>query len=270
MFLTKLKYYCLILLLIILFTSCSEYQKVLKSNDLEFKFEKAIEYYEEGEYHRARTLLEDLRSYYRGTEKAEKINYYNAYCHYGTGELTLAAYLFREFSMTFPNSTRREEAEYMAAYCYYLLSPPISLDQVFTKRAIQELQLFLERYSKSERRDTVNIFIDELQEKLELKAYNNAYLYYKISSYRAAVTALNNVLIDYPDTVYREEILFYILKSNYEYAENSVLDKQEERYKDVIQAYYNFVDNFPESSKIREAERIYNNSTKFIKENYGL
>lgn len=254
----------------LLIVGCSEYQKLLKSDDTELKLEKAIEYYEEGEYHRARTLLSDIRSYYRGTENAEKINFYNAYCHYGVGELSLAAYFFREFAMTFPSSKYREEAEYMAAYCYYLLSPSESLEQVFTKRGIDELQLFLERYPETTKRDTVNEFIDNLQRKLERKAFNNAHLYYHTGSYRAAVTALNNVLIDYPDTAYREDVMYYIVKANYEYAKNSVFEKQLARYKDVVESYLNFVDVFPESDYIRELERIYNNAINFIQENNGL
>ncbi len=250
--------------------SCSEYQRLLKSDDAELKLEKAIEYYEEEDYFRAQTLLSDVRSYFRGTEKAEKINYYNAYCHYGMGELALAAYFFKEFARTFPNSIHREDAEFMAAYCYYLLSPEPSLEQTYTKQGKQELQLFLDRYPNSEKRDTVNVLINNLQKKLEYKAYKNAKLYYKIGSYRAAVVALNNVLIDYPDTDYREEILFYVIKSKYNYATNSIYERKYERFGETVNAYYEFLDNYPESPNIREAERIYDNSIKFIKEYEGL
>ncbi len=270
MFSKHLKYWIITVLLISSAVSCGEYSKILKSDNLELKLEKAIEYYEAGDYHKAQTLLADLRTYYRGTREAEKINYYNAYCHYGNGELYLAAYFFKEFAMTFPASIYREEAEYMSAYCYYLLSPPTSLEQTFTQRAISELQLFIERYPKSDRRDTANYYIDNLQRKLEKKAFDNAYLYYKIGSYRAAVTALNNVLIDYPDTAFREEIMYYIVKANYEFAANSVFARQKERYQLVVDAYYNFVDVFPESENIREAERLYQNSIKFIQQNNGL
>lgn len=273
MILTNKKYsliFYFLLMSAFIIGGCSEYQKILKSDDTELKLQKAIEYYEAGDYFRAQNLLSDIRSYYRGTDKAEKINFYNAYCHYGTGQLSLAAYFFREFAMTFPASKYREEAEFMAAYCYYQLSPSESLEQVFTKRAIDELQLFIERYPESPRRDTANTYINNLQQKLELKAFNNARLYYRIGSYRAAVTALNNVLIDYPDTAYREEILYYIVKSYYDFAVNSVRDRQLERFRDVVNAYYNFVDYFAESDKIRELERIYNDAINFIQENNGL
>lgn len=270
MFSKTYKYWLFACVVCYLLVSCSDYQKLLKSNDTELKLEKAIEFYEAGNYFKAQTLLTDLRSYYRGTEKAEQINYYNAYCHYGTGELSMAAYFFKEFANTFPNSQYREEAEYMASYCYYLLSPQTSLDQTFTKRAISELELFIERFPYSEKRDTVNLYIDNLQRKLEKKAFDNAYLYYKTGSYRAAVSALKNVIIDYPDTAYKEDILFYIIKANFDFASNSVHAKQAERFREVIDAYYEFVDYYPNSNNIKEAERIYNYSIKFISENNGL
>lgn len=270
MFLKALKYCISFLIIMLLSLSCSEYQRLLKSDDAEKKLEKAIEYYENGDYFRAQTLLSDVRSFYRGTEKAEKINYYNAYCHYGMGELALAAYFFKEFGRTFPNSKYREDAEYMSAYCYYLLSPQPSLEQTYTKQGMQELQLFLDRFPNSDRRDTINVLINDLQKKLEYKAFKNAKLYYQIGSYRAAVVALNNVLRDYPDTDFREEILFYIVKAKYNFAANSVHARKYERFGETINSYYEFLDNFPESPNIREAERIYDNSIKFIKENEGL
>lgn len=265
-----IKYLSVFILLSFFSVACSEYQRLLKSDDAELKLEKAIEYYEDGDYFRAQTLLSDIRSYYRGTEKAELLNYYNAYCHYGMGELALAAYFFKDFARQFPNSDKREEAEFMSAYCLYLLSPQPSLEQTYTKEGIKELQLFIDRYPKSEKRDSANVLIDNLQQRLELKAFKNAKLYYKIGSYRAAVVALNNVLIDYPDTDYREQILFYIVKSKYNFAGNSVIQMQYDRYKKTIDAYYEFVDLFSESEKIREAEKIYENSIKFIKEYEGL
>jgi outer membrane protein assembly factor BamD len=270
MFFKPVKYWMIILLLSVFAISCGEYSKILKSDNIELKLEKAIEYYEAEDYYKAQTLLSDLRTYYKGTDQAEKINYYNAYCHYGNGELYLAAYFFKEFAMTFPSSIYKEEAEYMSSYCYYLLSPPTSLEQTYTHRAISEMQLFIERYPESDKRDTVNYYIDNLQRKLEKKAFDIAYLYYKIGSFRAAVTALNNALIDYPDTHFREEIMFYIIKANYDYAANSVFARQAERYKLVVDSYHDFVDMYPESEKIKEAEKLYENSLKFIQENDGL
>ncbi|MDD4215780.1 MAG: outer membrane protein assembly factor BamD [Bacteroidales bacterium] len=257
-------YYLVFALIILVTTSCSEYQKLVKSSNYELKFEKAVEYYENEDYYKSQSLLEELRSIYRGTDKAEKISYYQAYCSYGLGEFSLAAYLFKDFARLYPSSEHTEEVEYLAAYCYYLISPEPSIEQTYTKAAIQEFQIFLEKYPNSEKRTEANELVDKLQYKLETKAFNNAYLFFNIGDYKAAITSLKLVLTDFPDTDYREEILFTVIKSSFLLAENSVEAKKKERYKHTIDAYFTFVDNFPKSDKIKEAERFYNNSLKII------
>lgn len=264
MFKNKKIYYIVFVLILVVSTSCSEYQKLIKSSDYELKFEKAVEYYENEDYYKSQSLLEELRSIYRGTDKAEKINYYQAYCSYGLGELSLAAYLFKDFARQYPSNEHVEEVEYLAAYCYYLISPEPSLEQTYTKAAIQEMQIFIEKYPESEKRAEAQELIDKLQYKLETKAFNNAYLFFNIGDYKAAITSMKLVLSDFPDTEYREEILFTIVKSSFLLAENSVESKKKERYKNTINAYLSFIDNFPESKKQKEAERYYNNSIKFI------
>lgn len=270
MFKTKLKYCLLLVPVIVLTASCSDYSKLMKSSDYELKYTKAVEYYEAEDYYRSQSLLEDLRGIYRGTDKAEKITYYNAYCSYGLGELSLAAYLLKDFARMYPASEHIEEVEYLAAYCYYQISPESSLEQTYTIAAISELQLFVEKYPTSKKRIEAEDLIDKLQLKLETKAYNNAMLFYTIMDYKAAATALKNVLKDFPDTKFREDIMFTIVKSSFLLAENSIYSKQFERYKTTIDEYYAFVDKFPESKKVKEAEKIFTNSLKFIENKNGL
>ena len=109
------------LLILLLFASCSKYQKILKSTDLNFKFDKAVMYYEKDDYNRALPLFEELSTAFRGSAKAEEVNYYYAYCHYSLGEYLMAAYLFETYAQTYPNGKHTEECQYMSAYCYYLL-----------------------------------------------------------------------------------------------------------------------------------------------------
>ena len=264
-----------------LICSCNGYKKLMKSSDYEKKYEKGLMYYERGEntrnrkqagkdYSRAQSIFEELRTIFRGTEKAENVAYYYAKSTFEVDEYTLASYLFKDFVRQFPLSSRKEVALFYSAYCYYLLSPEIALDQSDTEIAIQELQYYIEKYPKSDKRAEVEKYIDELQNKLEQKAFNNAMLYFTISDYKAAIVALKNVTIDFPDTKHREEILFTIVKSSFLLAENSISSKQKERYKNTIDSYYIFIDNYPNSKKIKEAEKYYNNSLKFLESKNGL
>ena len=60
------------ILLAVMATSCGEYQEVLKSKDLDFKFGKAVEYYEAGEYNKAYPIFDELITLYRGTERRKR------------------------------------------------------------------------------------------------------------------------------------------------------------------------------------------------------
>ncbi|MFA6923156.1 MAG: outer membrane protein assembly factor BamD [Bacteroidales bacterium] len=268
---SKFRYILFISSFIIFFTSCSKYNKLLKGNDNEKKFEAAEKYYKQEDFYKAQQLLEDLLTYFRGTEKAEKVYYYYAYCYYGQQDYVMASYHFKNFAMTFPQSSKAEECLFMSAYCYYFDSPIYSLDQTNTYKAINELQLFVNKYPKSSKVEECNRIIDELRHKLELKAFEIAKLYLKTEEYKAAIVAFDNVIKDFPDTKFREEIIFLTLKANYFYAKNSIENKKQERLKLTVAAYKQYTSKYPQGIYIKEVEAIYQNVLKEIKnKNYNI
>jgi outer membrane protein assembly factor BamD len=220
--------------------SCSEYSELLKSTDYDVKFEAAKEYYEEKEYFKAETLLKELLTVYKGTKKAEQIYYYYAYCQFGLNDYDFAAFHFKNFVKNFSKSERTEEMHYMIPVCYSKLSPDPSLDQSHTQKAIEEFQLFLDKYPNSERKEEANKEIDLLRDKLEVKAFELAYLYYKVEDYKAAIIALKNVVKEYPDVGKAEEIRFYIVESSYLLAKMSVESKKVERYRNTLEEINTF------------------------------
>jgi len=244
--------------------SCSKYQQVLKSTDLDYKYKMAMQYYNDGEFYKAFPLLEELLALYKGTGKAEKVFYYYAYCNYNLEDYIFASFYFKNFTKTYPNSKHAEECQFMNAYCYYLTSPEYSLDQTNTYKAINELQLFVNMYSQSFRIAECNELIDKLRFKLEMKFYNNAKLYYNIRDYKAAIVAFENLQKDYPDTQFNEDAMFYILKSNYLLAINSIEEKKEERLQSTIKAYQTFYNGNPDGKFAKEIKSIYGNSMKRI------
>ncbi len=250
--------FSLVLVLLIGFASCkSEYQKTLKGNDLPKKYELAKKYYNDKDYFRALTLLEELVNVYRGSEEAETIYYYYAYCHYGLKDLITARFHFKNFAETYPRSKYAEECRYMTAYCYYLDSPDYTLDQDNTYKAIESLQLFINMYPKSERVNECNLLIDRLRDKLETKSYQNAKLYFNIGDYKSAIFAFRNSWSDFPDSKYREEMEFLTVKSSYLYAKLSIESKKSERFLETIDYYQNFVDSYGSSKYLKEAQNIY-------------
>jgi len=251
--------------LLIAFSSCSKFTKIQKSTDMEAKYQAAVKYYEKKRYYQALQLFEELITVFRGTAKAEDTYYYYCQCYFETAEYNVAAYHYNNFNQTFPNSPRAEEALFKNAYCYYLDSPTTSLDQKNTLDAIRQFQLFINRYPQSEKVQTSNELIDELRFKLETKDFNNAKLYFKTQNYKAAVYAFQNVIKEYPSTIYKEESLYYIVRASYNYAGQSVVSKQPERYKLTIENYYKLIDTFPEGKYLKDAEKYLIDSQSKIK-----
>ena len=245
-----------ILAILLTFAGCSKYQRVLKGNDFDKKYEVAKLYYDKGKYQKAFPLFEELITVFRGTSRAEDVYYFYAYCNYHLGDFMLAGYHFDNFVRTFPRSIRAEDAQFMNAKCYFLDSPEPSLDQTSTYKAIDELQLFINKYPESPKVDECNTLIDRLRFKLETKAYNGAKLYYRLGEYKAAIFALRNTLEDFPDTRFREELSFMILRSAYLLADNSVETKKIERFEQAIRECDEFVERYPRSKDLSDAEKI--------------
>ena len=254
-----------ILLTCVSIGSCKQsYQKVLKSNDLDYKYEMAKKYYNKKDYYKALPLFEELMNIYKGTKNIEKIYYYFAYCYYGQGEYLMAAYHFKNLANTYPNGEYNEECNYMYAYTQYVLSPTPSLDQTYTHKAIEAFQLFINLYPTSDKVAKCNDYIDKMRSNLIQKGFNNAKLYYELGYYRAANISFDLLLKDYPDLDNKEAAYFYKLKSNYYFAINSVEEKQEERLNNTLDAYKEFVARFPESKLNKEAKNIFNSSDKLL------
>ena len=256
----------------VLLSSCSNYNKIVKSTDYEFKYKKAIEYYEDGEYVRAGTLFQELVNIYRGTSRADKIYYYYAKSMLGQKDYLMAGHYFKTLINEFPTSEYVEESQFMTGYCAYLLSPKPRLDQSVTQESIDALQLYINLYPFNERVDEANRLIDELQDKLVYKAYLSAKLYYDFSNYKAAVIALSNCLNKYPDGQYREDLMFMLLKSKYLLAVGSVSDKKETRLSSALDEYFTFVDEYPESKHKKEALKFHDTTSRLLnyKEEFNI
>jgi len=256
-------------IIIILFTtSCkSKFEKLRASNNLQMKYQEAVKYYEKGKYSKAQTLFSDLIIKYRGTADAEDLYYFTAYTSYRLKDFTSARYHFKQFAVIFPNSARAEECRFMSAYCFYIDSPRSNLDQENTRKAIDELQLFVNLYPESERAEEAGDLIQNLRDKLEKKAFDNAKLYFNMGladDYRAAVIAIENVLKTYPDTKYAEEAEYLMVKSQYLFADNSYVHRQEERFNEAIDYYESFVDHYPESKYRGELQSLRASAEKKI------
>ena len=260
----------LVILVLTLF-SCSNYQKLLKSDDAELKYTKAVEYFNKGDFMRASTLFDAIATYYKGTDRSETVLNYMAKSYMGQKDYFSASEYYKTYVKTYPKGKYVIESKYMIGYCYYLDSPDPRLDQTSTYSAIAAFQEFLDVYPESDKVPDANRLLEELTNKLAYKAYLNANLYYNLgnylgNNYESAVISAQNALKKYPSTKYREELLMLILNSKYEQAMQSVDEKKVERYRNAIDEYYNYINEFPNGKFRKQADRILNESKKIVKE----
>ena len=241
------KYSFFALTMILLISSCNEYQKVLNNEDMNVKYKAAEEYYNNGEYRRANRILEQLVPAYRGKPQAERLVYFFANSYFQTKNYYLASYQFESFIKSFPKSQKLEEATFFAAKSHYMMSPTFSLDQEETNTAIEKLQIFMNNYPKSKFTEECNQLISELQNKIEKKEFEIAKQYYNIYDYRAAIKSLDNFVGEFVGSKFREEALYYKFLSSYEIAVNSVESKKLQRLSDLKQLHNNIVRYYPET-----------------------
>ncbi|GAB2703933.1 outer membrane protein assembly factor BamD [Mucilaginibacter koreensis] len=250
---------------IIIVAGCkSKFEKLKASNNNPRKYQEAVRLYNKKDYGRALDLFENLAPHYRGQSGAEDLFYYYAYTNYKLKDYTSASYHFKQFAETYPTSPRAEECRFMNAYCYYLDAPGFSLDQSNTQKAIDAMQLFINLYPKSDRVTEANKIIQNLRDRLEEKAYANAKLYYTIGDYKSAVISMGNVLRDYPDTKYAEELEYLSIVSQYEYAKVSLEVRKEERYAQTSTMVDQFEEKYPSSTYLRNAQQYKRDSENGI------
>lgn len=266
-----MKKFFYIILTCTLLSSCSEYQKALKSTDVATKFTTGEALYDAGKYTKANKLFEDILPVYRGKPQAEKLSYLNSKCYYEQKDWYLASYHFERFVDAYPNSEKVEEAAFLSAKSAYMLSPVFSKEQQETKEAIDKFQTFINLYPESEYLPEANKLVKELDFKLETKAFSVAKQYNTIAGFtrdfNAPIKAIDNFIFDFPGTIYREEAYFIRFDSAYQLAINSVLSKKEQRLKDARSYYYSFKSSYANSEYLEKADKMVEEIEKEL-ENY--
>lgn len=238
-------------------TSCNrEFERAFKSTDPEVIINTARSMYEQEKWANAISLFEKSVPYFSGKKEAGEISYKSAMANYKDKNYRLAGTQFKQFHVNNLKDSLAEQALYLSAFCYYEGVPEYNLDQENTYSALKELQNFVDTYPNSNKVKEATQYIDELQHKLEKKAFKIAESYYKTLEFRAASIAFDNLLEDFPDTKYREEAMFYSLKAKHDWAVNSRLDRRRNYIKNVLTQHRLFVKAFPSSKYLKDANKL--------------
>lgn len=263
--------YYILLLIMVLFTACGEYQQLLKSRDPETKYQAALRYFNDRQYVKAQTLLDDVSSYYKGTERSEDVLIYLARSYMGQKAYESATDYYQAYVRNYPKGKYAPEAYFQIGHCQYLDSPDARLDQTVTNKAIDAFTKFVELYPESPYAEQAYTEMAELYDKLALKELKSAQLYYNLGSYLgnnylSCEIVAKNALKNYPSNKYQEDFSWLVLQAKYQQMINSFEDKKIERARDAQDEYYNFITEFPDSKHRKEAERMMNQIKKFLKD----
>jgi outer membrane protein assembly factor BamD len=248
----------------LLLTSCGPEAKVvkrmnnyIKKGSIAQRDSAAFYFYNKKNYEKASFLFEELMSLRRGGPQAANYLYHFAYCKYYQGYFISASYYFQQYTQQYPNDSKTEECAYMIAYCYYQQSDPFFLDQTYTQKALDQFQVFINIFPGSEKVEEANELMAKMRETMAHKNFEQAKLYLKIDNYKAAVEAFLIFLREYPDSRYREEAQFLLIQSALELADASIQSRKRNRYLDTLEFYQKFVDRYPSSAFIKDAEGFF-------------
>lgn len=261
----------------LLLASCSEYNAVLKSNDYEYRYEAAKALYVAGNYRQSAELFGALLVALKGTPFGDESLYMLAESNMKAKDYESAAMFFKKYYQSYPKGPYMEMARYNSGYALYKQTPDIRLDQTSTMEAISEYQSFLDYCPETSLKEQAQQVIYEMQDKLVRKEYLSAKLYYDLgtytfnsiyggNNYQACVVTAQNALKDYPyaSAQLREDLSILILRAKYYLARQSVEEKRLERFRDAIDEYYAFQNDFPESQYMKEADAIHQYSERIV------
>lgn len=243
-----------LMLLLTTLVSCSDYQKLLNSDDTSKKYKQAEVYYNSGEYRKANRLFEQIIPKFRGKPQSQRIIFFFADSYFQTKRYYLAAIQYQNFVKSYPKSDRIQEASFKEAKSYYYSSPSFSLDQEDTYTAIEKLQVFINLYPTSEYSVEANQLISELQEKLEQKDFEIAKQYFTIRDYKAAIKSSDNFIASFPGTKFREEALYTKFNASYQIAINSIFSLKKQRLSELQQQFNIILRYYPETVFLNDLE----------------
>lgn len=263
----KLSFIVAFAFLLAAFSGCSGIQKVVSTGDYDLIYDRGIVYYEAEKWTKALALFENCEGYYKGTTREDSLAFYRARCYFKEHDYVAASELFDEFRRTFSRSVFIEQAEAMYAICLYDMCPEPERDQSLTTNAIIAISEFMSHYPESEQMPLFQDMAADLRWRLCEKSYLNAYTYYKIERYNSAIIAFRNSLSQHPDSHRREDVMYYIVMSGYKLADNSVEGKQLDRFMTMLDSYYSFIMEYPESKYKQELDKCAEVAKLYIEKN---
>ncbi|MEZ4700629.1 MAG: outer membrane protein assembly factor BamD [Rhodothermales bacterium] len=220
-------------------------------------FGKGRALFEQRKYEEAVPYFQGVFSFGRTHQWAADAQLYLARTYAANKDYLLAANEYDRFTRIYRADPRIPLAHYEWALTYYQLSPNSELDQTNTRRAIEEFQLFIERYPADTLVTDAQERITELRSKLAKKQFETARLYERRDLYEAAAISYETVFDKYPDTQWAQQALVGAIRTYIAFADQSVVSRRPDRLNEAIKNYDRLTQIFGDSPYLKEAEGLY-------------
>ena len=247
--------------------SCaSQYETLLASNDVDAKYNAAMEYFHNKKYQKAAQLFESMAVLTNGTARDDTVQYYWGLSNYRFKDYYTAESNFARFIENFPRSPFTADAQFYRLDCLYRATYRWELDQQPSRVCMNAIREYMRENpdDKPHIQACENMLVD-LQDRLDRKDFEAGKQYYIMEDYPAARVKLRNVLKTNADNFYREDVLYYTAMASYHYARLSVKEKMKERYLTFVDDYLNFIGEYPESRYRNELDGHYKTVQEFLK-----
>ena len=232
-----MKYFILVIMFAGIFWGCSSSVDTINFTPDE-RLAYAMKIYNDEDYEDALNEFQAIVLQYPGNAIVDDAQFYLGQTRFQRGEYLLAAYEFSKLVKNMPASEFVPKAQYMLAECYYQLSPSYSLDQKYTKKAIEEFQAFIDFFPSNEKVPDAEKKITELNNKLAYKDIVIARIYVKLEYYSAALSYYDEVVETYHDTKYAPTALYEKIK---------LLIKQDKN-SEALSEISKFIQRYPDDS----------------------
>ncbi len=234
-----------VLSVLLIITSCSSSIETANLGPEE-RLAVAIKLYENEDYLDAIKEFEAILLQFPASGINDDAIYYLGMCRFNRGEYILGAYEFSRLIKSIPTSEFLTKSQFMLAECYYKLSPNFSLDQKYSKKAIQEFQAFIDFFPLDEKVVEAESKISELNHKLARKEFETGRIYEKMEYTAAAIFYYDNIMQIYHDTEYAP-------LANYNKI-NILLSKN--RFNDALESSIIFLQNYPNDPLAADVQKI--------------
>jgi outer membrane protein assembly factor BamD len=183
-----------------------------------FLFDRGTEGLKDEKWITSREFFRQLiDSYPQSPYRADaKLGLGDSYVGEGTTEAyVLAISEFREFLTFFPTHPRADYAQYRIALVHFNHMRAPERDQSETKDAIEQFELFVQRYPNSPLMPEAQAKFREARDRLSESEYRVGLFYYRSRWYPGAIDRFKAILKSDPQYTGRDAVYFYLAESLY-------------------------------------------------------